>query len=44
MAMTVKQLVQVLGDMEVCYYGPIPVEFGVPSTCGNHAIGTPALE
>lgn len=23
--------------------GGIPVEFGVPSTCGNHAIGTPAL-
>lgn len=23
--------------------GGTPVEFGVPSTCGNHAIGTPAL-
>lgn len=23
--------------------GGIPVEFGIPSTCGNHAIGTPAL-
>lgn len=23
--------------------GGIPIEFGVPSTCGNHAIGTPAL-
>lgn len=23
--------------------GGVPVEFGVPSTCGNHAIGTPYL-
>lgn len=30
MAMTVKQLVQVLGDMEVCYYGPVNAEvYGV---------------